>query len=230
MKFFSPAEIPGYLEAVQQERLVRDAALLDITETVNGFELKPLTLRNYLCLRIANSPMLPPYGVPNPVELAQFLWLLSTDYCFDQQKRKRFLKRCQCFTDVPKPIFKTKRAMKRWKTRWDESISSFVKTVNACNDYMNEALQDRPAQTQHNGIPEPDYYSDMISICASFGREFGWTQEYLLNLPVKCVFQYLKEMREYYAIKNQRAALLGNPSDRFKSDYLNKLNAELIKN
>ena len=54
----SVLEIPGYREAVARERLARDASFMPVTETVAGFELVPMTLRQYLILSLMRSPLL----------------------------------------------------------------------------------------------------------------------------------------------------------------------------
>src|SRR5436190_23240372 len=72
----SVLEIPGFLEAVQREQFVRDAAFLRLSESVAGFELVPLTLRHYLILRATRNPLLWG-GLPSPNQLFNFLWMLA---------------------------------------------------------------------------------------------------------------------------------------------------------
>jgi hypothetical protein len=52
-----------HAEAIVQERLVRDAACIDLNESVAGYPVVPLTPRKFTLLRLLDSPYLPPYFI-----------------------------------------------------------------------------------------------------------------------------------------------------------------------
>ena len=90
----------AYREAVQREQLERDAAFLDVTESIGPFEVKPLTLRHYLTLRTKGSPFLMPGASPTPSDLFVLLWLLSPQYGQAKAKR-RLLRACRAMFFAP---------------------------------------------------------------------------------------------------------------------------------
>lgn len=192
-------DIPGYVEALAQESLVRDVSLLGVRENLNGFECLPFTLRHFLLLKIARSPLLFTDEVPTLGELIQFLWAISPKYCVNRRKKKRFEKFCR-FLNEPQ---------------------NFAITVDAAKEYIQEAFQDRPPQPAF-GMSGPDYYSDGVSIIAPLAREYGWTCEMILNMPLKLSFQFLKEIREHIYASHGQTPLMWNPSDRIKSEWLVK--------
>src|SRR5206468_3380665 len=90
-------DIPGYKEAVAAERLAREVSFLPITESVAGFELVPMTLRQFLILSLMKSPLLTG-GTPGPGDLLDFLWLLNPNYNpkggFHKRRTVRKLRKC----------------------------------------------------------------------------------------------------------------------------------------
>lgn len=223
-------DIPGYLDAVLQERLVRDAALFRLRESINGLECLPLTLRHYLTLRIADSPMLPPFRVPTEEELSIFLWVISPDYDPDNRRtRHRFLKKCRGFMEPRIPFLSTNRSKIRWQQKADNHHAAFISTIKAAQEYMTEAFQDIPPRAER-AIMATAYYSDILGVCADLCREFGWTLEYALDLPVKVTFQLIRETITTHNAAFGQPTVMGNQSDRIKSDWLRQRNDQLTKN
>ncbi len=202
--------------AVERERVIRAVAEVSGYETIAGFKVKPMTLFHYLALRdVMESPMLPPFTSPTPVELAAFLWLLSPGYNREGKGRERFLKTCRAFV-VPTGLFSSPRRRRRASDR-------FAKTVAAAREYVEEALMDRPGAARSGG-GEPDYYCDSVALCATLAREYGWSRESVMAMPMKILFQHLKEIKEYRAAVHGQPVLMGNPSDGIKSAYLEQAN------
>jgi hypothetical protein len=206
-------EIPGYAEAVIRERVVRDAAFLGITESIGPFEVVPLTLRHWLILRLMRSPFLTK-ETPSPNDVFNFLWMLSTTYSpGDKRAKSRFERRCRhCFFLA---IINT-----RWARSWHEvkrlkRLTAAANIIDSIRAFMEESLQDRPPVQKTKGF-EADYYSDAAFFCCLFGREFGWSQEETLNMPMKRLFQCLNEIRE----KRGGRTPLSNPSDSVKAKWL----------
>ena len=219
-------DYPPYVAAVTQERLVRDAAFLGINESVAGFEVVPLTLRRFLALRIARNPLL--FGQnPSPVQLTAFLWYLSPGSNPNDAKGRRvFGRRCRKMFYPPRylALFNTRRARARFELKRQARLEVAAKIIDAAKEYVAEALQDQPPITVSRiGVYEPEYYSDAAAFCALFGREFGWSQEAVLDLPMKCLFQYLSERATFTGSTRP----LCNPSDSIKARFYRDLNCQL---
>lgn len=216
-------QIPGYADAIEKETNSRDAAFLSVTENIGGFEVMPMTLRHYLILRMAKSPLLHG-GTPSPVELTAFLWLLSTEYTpVGKWRRFQFVRRCRKFCPPRRPLFETRGAMNRWNKKCATAMARAADIVIAAREYVDAAFVDKPTGKGGNDVA---FYSDACALCASFAEDFGWSQETVLNLPLKVLFQYLKERKERIYAKNGKQALLFNPSDSIRSKWLLKINEE----
>lgn len=222
MPFINLNQIPGYAEARKMEQRNRDADFLGLTEDVGGFECAPLTLRHCLILRMMDSPLLDG-RTPNPVELAAFLWLVSTDYSPQGGRaRKRLLKRCRAFTPPALPMIQTKRGMLAWDARFNASMEHAAKVLLASRQYIQGAFTDA-GQRGGNGV---SYYSDAAGLCAAMAKECGWTTAQTLNAPLRQVFQFTRAIRH----QNDPKAILGNPSDRIRGDFLDLLNSQRREN
>ena len=197
----NPLEIDGFAEAVYQERLVRDSAFLRLSETVCGFELRPMTLRDYAVLRMAGNPLLGD-ALPAPEELAQFLWILSVSYSKSRLRRILFSIRVNKACATPLQA---------------------ARLIDSCREYRQEAMQDAPALAGCKGY-SPSYYSDCAYWCGILGREYGYSMDEVLDIPLKILFQLPGEMKDHHNSKSPRC----NPSDRILADYAAK-QSELIR-
>ncbi len=231
MRFESIAQFNAQLRrAMYQERLVRDAGFLGVHSQIGRHEVVPLTLYHYVALKVAGSPFLPPYTQVTPEKLCQFLWLLNPSYRPDNVTGKReFMKECGYFFQPKLPYFLPLRRFIKWKQRSEMAIEQLVEVSRLAFEYMDEELQDRPPSPV-SAMPGPDYYSDAASITGTLGREYGWPPEVISKLPLKFVFQLLKEISDYHAAVNGKDAVMFNPSDRIKNEYLIQLNEGLKKN
>ncbi|MDB6022933.1 MAG: hypothetical protein JWQ04_2790 [Pedosphaera sp.] len=212
--------VPGLADAVAHERLVRDVSFLPVTESIAGFEVLPMTVQHYVTLSVARSPLL--YDLlPAPGELAQFLWTLSPDYHPGDAARRRFLRRCQSFIPRAAPLLPFRWCRARIQKHNERALHRAAEVIDAARRYKFETFQDRPARKQRGpaGASEPDYFSDACWFCATLGREYGYRQAEVLGMPLKRVFQYIKEIRRHH---NPKAPLF-NPSDKVKGDYLEAL-------
>lgn len=213
------------IDAVQKERLIRDVSYLPVIEHICGFEVSPLTLTHYITLKTIESPFLPPFATPDPEDLARFLWLLNPRFSLDAKERKKFMKRCRVFMPPPAPLFNGRRAIQRWKNKSAVALARMAETVIAARAFIREAMQDQPGSSGGNGvIQRPEFYSDATSICAQLAREYGWSEDSILAMPTKRLFQYIKEIRDEDYSKAGQCAPLGNSSDKIMNDYLVTVN------
>ncbi len=217
--------IPGYAEAIVRERIVRDAAFLGIHESIGPFEVVSMTLRHWVVLRMMNSPLLR-NGTPDPIDLVNFLWLLSPK--FTRHKgwaRRLFDRRCRKHFLPPNnySLWNTRFSRIKFKLKCEKRLLNAAKMIDSAREYVGETMQDRPP-SQPTLIYEIDYYSDPAYFCAIMGREFGWSQDEVLDTPLKRLFQYLNEMKSYH----RSPVPLCNPSDSVKADWMRSLNKPKI--
>jgi len=218
------------LADVERERVIRDAAFLGLkTEDIAGYPAVPLTLRHCNILRLMGSPFMPPFNTPGPQDLAAFLWVVNPWFTpgnslWADWKRCRFLKTCRVFVKPAPPAFGLTYRIKRWEVRAGLALDTFVRTVTAARSYMEEALQDRPAL--NDGPSGPDYYSDFCHIAAALMRNYpGLNYELIQRLPMKLIYQFLKEIREHNALSVGETPVLWNRSDEQFDRILEKLNS-----
>jgi hypothetical protein len=213
----TPLEIPGYCEAVSRERLVRDAAFLALPENIAGFELRQMTLRDYMVARLSPDLRKMINGdTPTPVELATFLWFMSVGYTSSDKDRKRFMVRCRYFYPPALPWLHLPRAMANWRHNNDSALNRMAETLIEVRQYISETLQDQPPRTSCTDCYTPSYYSEGVFWCAIMARQYGWTEATTLEMPVKRLFQYLNEIKEFLPGNAVRPA---NPSDRVTVEY-----------
>jgi hypothetical protein len=215
----SPFELPEYVSALQRERVVRDMAAGGMPEFIGSFPAAPLTLWHHTVLRLMGSPMLPPFDTPTEAELTAFLWLVHPEYRKGSSPPKWFIRACRLFCPPRKPL------LFRWRyEREKEAATTFMaETIVAARQYVMDSLQDA-LQSSGADSERPDYYCDAVAICAAMARNYGFAEEYVMRMPLKMVFQYLKEIVEFTYIKRGQPAVLWNPSDRVTAEYLEKLN------
>lgn len=190
------ATIPGFLEAVAEERFARDAAFLPVTETVAGVEVRPLTLRTLCILQAIDSPFVMGRRGVTGAEVAAFLWVVSSGYNPSASwRRRRFVRRLR---DLP-----------------------FADTVAAINAYLGRTFADLAS----GGPAQRSYYSTTASLVDLFAGEYGWSEAAILDLPVTRAIQYQRAIeRRRFAALGQKPVQF-NPSDRVVQNYLEQKRA-----
>lgn len=179
--------------AKEQENLVRDAAFLNLTETVSGFELRPLTLRDYLILKCTKSPFLGA-EIPTRPQLIAFLWLMSPQFRPGWSisvliDRRLFARRC--------------------RNRIKRDVD-FLSIVADCRAYIVEAFQDAP----FSRTVQPQYFSDACHFISMFALQFHvWMPEGVLSMPVKQLFQFQNQIK----LQDQGIIAMHNPSDAVRA-------------
>jgi hypothetical protein len=217
------------LADVERERIVRDAAFLGLaTERIAGYPAAALTLRHCNLLRLMGSPFMPPFETPGPKQLAAFLWVVNPGFIAGTDRkairaRDRFFKTCRVFVKPSPPIFGLTYKIKRWEAQAGEALKHFTEVVTAARAYMEEALQDRPPSDGGNN--GPDYYSDFCHIAGALMRNYhGLSYELIQRLPVKVIYQFLKEIREHNALSAGDTPVMWNGSDMQFDRILELLN------
>jgi len=94
----------------------------------------------------------------------------------------------------------------------------YDETIAEIKAFMDEAFQDSPASS--GGRTQASYYSFAASLVDVFGKEYSWTESAVLDTPIKRLFQYLNVIRK----RNNPEAIMFNPSDRVRGEYLAVIN------
>lgn len=221
----TPLDLPGMAEALEQEQIERSAAYHALYDHVGEFIVTPMTLQQYSILRLARSPLLTVDRIAQPTDIVQFLWLLSTDFTPIESKAKQVIRRrCRMFYPPAPPLFKTRRALERWDRRKFDALRHCTEITDAIRQFVRETFFDAPEPT--GASHEPDYYSDECAIIMHLARQTGWSRQEILQMPLKQIFQCLKEIRYYRAITSvpPQPHMLSNPSERIIDDYLGRVN------
>lgn len=221
-RFRPLAEIPGYKEAVDRERILRAEAFLGLPTRLGVFDVRPMNLEDMSALLILQNTVLCK-PCPDAEDVAIFIRRLSPTYTngsflyrlwFDLRFRRLYV--------VPSaPIFKTKRAVARYVKNAKATLERSQKLVGQVREFIDETFLDAP--TGQAGGTDKDYFSDAAFICAKFGREFGWSEADTMSKPLRRVFQYLKEIK--WTNSEGKNPSLTNKSESVLAENLRKQNA-----
>lgn len=155
--------VPGYAEASRKQEAIRDSVWLDSSPIIAGIQCVPLTVRKFAMLSEGGSPFV--CGGPVfPEHVAQFLWVLSEEFCFDIAARDRFVERVA--------------GMDYEATR--EAITDYCETV------FFDASLDR---SESNTEPVASFIATLVD---RFASEYGWLPDHVLELPMGQVLQLLR--------------------------------------
>ena len=186
-------EIPGLAEEMEREQAIRQISLLD-TIILCGLPCRQMSIRTHTLLVGMESPFLVPKpAAPSPEDVAVFLWLHSIDYIAgDERARQRWVRR------------NVRPLLKSGKYAW--CVSEIL--VHISNTFM-----DSPGPGRQDGKV---YFLGSAALVDSVASEYGWTDEFIMGVPLSRLFQYQRATRIRYNPK----ASLSNPSDRLISDHL----------
>ena len=108
------------------------------------------------------------------------------------------------------------KGFKRWCCLRKLGRVSFRDAVESVDSFVKESFQDSPSGT---GEASASYYSFAASIVDVLGKEYGWSESEILDVPLKRIFQYLKAI----ARRNGETVFF-NPSDSVRSRWLDEVN------
>lgn len=165
MSLITGQEIPGYQEALEREKSLRNLAMDGQDVPLLGRIVQQFTLRHMVRLGGCNSPFI----IGGPVDLADvamFLWFISPDYSLDKTAREAF------FKEAVRLDFEAARLeIKR---------------------YLDDAFWDNDSGSAASGVPVlvKSYYSYAARLVSLFGERFGWDDDAVMDKPVARLFQY----------------------------------------
>lgn len=197
-----------YVEVVYKESAIREIAFLNIPIDICGVEVKQLTPYLFILLDFIKSPFLVNDRMPDEINIVDFLWIISTRFVEnDKDKKAEFIK------DIAV------------KLKYDEAIKGIY-------EYLNEAFIDSPAQhvetnnkLKKTNIPFYAWIAGYIDILSS---EYGWLDNYIMNMPFTRIFQYLKTIEARKMAELGKEPLLFNQYSDKVMTTLRKLNREKL--
>lgn len=190
MSYIDPDTIPGYREAIAQERADRDLALME-TIPICGLSCRQLSLRTCILLNECDNAFISGGRVATPEEVAVFLWFLSPDYCLDPKARERFVKKKVA------PIFKA---------------GKFLWCVMEINQHLRRAFRDSPG----GGMRNKEYVNAGAAVVDTLASEYGWSARDILEMPLASIFLFQRAAR----MRRNPKAPMFNESDQLLSKHL----------
>jgi hypothetical protein len=210
-------EIPGYREAVEKERADRDASFIDAPEVLGGFSIAPLTLRRFLVLQAINHPFI--RGViPSPMELVAFLWYMNPEYKIGGRKPRSFANAASGL--IPPSRRSSDGFWGRVRKRKEDRVLARVALLIAqIRNWLDDIFRESGGGPHVKGYVK-EYWSFGIHVIFQLAQETGWSEQAILDIPLKRLFQYRKFLRKTL---NPKAPLF-NPSDRILGDWMKEQN------
>ena len=185
-------EIPGLAAEMEREQSVRELSMLD-TIILCGIPCRQLSIRTHTLLVGMKSPFIVPGRVAEPEDIAVYLWLHCLDYeAGNESKRVRWVKR------NVRPLIAAGR---------------YGLCIAEISSHLMNTFMDSPGPGTRDG---KEYFLGSAALVDSVASEYGWTDDYIMNVPLSRLFQYQRAMRKRY----DRHASLSNPSDRLISEHL----------
>jgi hypothetical protein len=191
--------------AIRQEQADRDDAFLGFPETVAGFDLRPMTLRDWLVLlRVGNFFAC---GLPEMSDAAKwhkigkdaasFIWLQSVDYKPHDKQAKRKIEAMLGGDDM--------------------DLGALASDIR---EYVDRTFSDAPP-ADGKGQPVKSYWSIGASFVHQMGKAYGWSRERTMKEPLRVLWQLWKIESYERDPKTPRF----NPSDQQVSAWLKTTNA-----
>ena len=206
-------DIPGYREAVCEERARRDAAFVDAPEIIGNFHISPMTLRRFLTLQSINHPFV--HGqIPSPMELIAFLWFMNPEFKIGGKQPRSF---ARAASELIPPSRRLSdgfwgRVGRRKLERTQQRAALLIAQIRTWwDDIFNET-----GGGPHVKGYVKEYWSFGIHVVFQIAQETGWSENDILDIPLKRLFQYRKFLRRTLNPKTP----LFNPSDRVLSEWM----------
>lgn len=191
-------------DAVYNESAIRESAFLDIPYKIAGIPVDQLTPRKFIYLEFIDSPYVVNNDkMPEMEDTMTFIWICSKEYKLaDNEAFEAFIDK---HFDA--------------NFNWQQAQSDIVR-------HIEEAFLDSPPSSTNkknseSDIPGHAWIADYIDILAS---EYGWNDQYILDMPIARLLQYIKVIDYRYHIKN------GNTPTKFNkySDAIKRQIQELM--
>lgn len=209
------SQLPGfneaYAKAVALDAESRDAAYLDLPQSICGIDVEPVTLRQLVRLMLVRTPFLCA-GEIQPEDIANFLWHISPHYLHPY---KRGLDKGSAM------------ALLEITQRRKEEFTAEVMAVPAAaavkeiHEYLDETFFDAPSGggTAASNGPMTSFAENVIGIIAS---NYHWTEDAILD---RAMVRNYQSIRHIIQRNNPKAIIANRRVDKVKGDFLRALNA-----
>lgn len=194
--------IPGLREAEDQYRSDNAEAFLGIENDIAGaVPILPFTPKMYIDLVAAGNAFFAPKGTPiTAADVAVFLWRCHPNYCFGTEQAntlRRFFNGSLYLLD-------------------------YSRAVDDINTYNAAAWAGMPMwKSRGVDVGVAQWPSRLVHL---FAKEYGWTEEYILNLPFRRLWQYANRVLE----ENDPKFKETSPNSlRLRDEWLNEANKRL---
>lgn len=190
-------EIPGYNDALAEERRIREEAFLDLPHSICGLKIHQLTPRLLTRLNLVRTPFIFGGDITD-ARVAQFLWILSLDYAPDKAVRDVFI---------------------------ESLLKSLGGNLESAIDEIEEYLDDTFLDAPHGGggASTAPYVCSIAWIVYSMAKEpFRWDEARTMDTPLRKSWQLIR----CRALDNG-ATLVNRKSDSVTNEWGGKLNAML---
>lgn len=190
--------IPGYREAEDRYRQENAEAFAGVEPNICGkVEVLPFTPRMYIELEGGGNAMFAEAGTPIPgADVAVFLWRVSPYFDRKNEDLKRF---------------HTARS----------GVLPYHQAVAEITAYIRRAWAGMPmATTRGDGsLSLVQWPATLVHL---FAKEYGWVEDYTLNLPFRRLWQYANRILEEQDPKYKERS---SAAMRVRTDWLTAQNA-----
>lgn len=187
--------IPGLREAVEKENLLRDASFVTDYDLIGGYKVHSLTPRLVAVLQLMKCPLICG-GKIELTDILKFLWVIKVKEHGN--------------TDAERNVFRDELI----KTKSPDTLMQDI------TDYLNVAYMDFGGGSGDNS-DRTSYVSSMANVVDFLASEYGWQECDILDMPYRRISQYIKAI----SIRNNPSRPKFNPSDKVKSDFLNRISS-----
>lgn len=195
--------VPGLAEARAAEEAARAFAFLDVTDSLLGVEVRPLSLRAYFELTEAGNLLMAGCAVPH-AKICAFLWRASTRFC-----------RPGTLAWIVSAGFR--RRLSRRVEKMSPSAASAV-----IHGWIVRQRQDQPPRVVDDSNPAPDDptgFHGLATMIDFFAAAYGWSEEATLDKPIARLWQLYRAHLHRLGVK----VPLSPPSDQIKKDWVVKM-------
>ena len=198
-------EIPGYDEALAEEREMRARVCIGVPHDVCGVALRPMTLQDFVNLQALRSPFVSG-GFIRRMDCMQLVCYMRADYVAPSNNwLGRWLGKRR-----------NSAVLRRLRTMSTSEI------IGQINNYMDTMFLDSPASSS-GGVESAPIASSTASIIDQLGSSYGWSIGEMMAVELPLIFQLFRI--RHIMDGGKRSALINRKSSKVIGDYLRKLNS-----
>jgi hypothetical protein len=188
---------------VRKESLIRESSYLDIDLDICGIPVKQLTPLHFTYLDFAINPHKERHRVPAFEDTCECLWIISTQFV----PRNEEAKNKWIAETIVKPLMESAEKMESETVTTNEIYEELKqlwndKATDEIWEYMEDAFLDKDEVKSNKliaGSIDIDYYSWLDVITDMFASEYGWKDEYILNMPFARINSKIRVIKQRHS-------------------------------